>query len=173
MTDFIKAVDDEIARIKAELEADLRYQRLRELRKVRALYSPQRDHVTDSASNRTWTVETFRPDVFRKRTRSPERQRVIDAAKMYLSNRRGPVATREIFEHVRGLGIAIPGKDPLNNLSAMLSNSPEFVSQGREGWLLAGPARSAVLAIDPLDLGFIGTSQESPGSDGDVDGEAG
>ncbi len=35
------------------------------------------------------------------------------------------------------MGVQIGGNDPQNNLSAMLSNSPEFISNGRMGWILA------------------------------------
>jgi hypothetical protein len=44
-----------------------------------------------------------------------------------------PMKIREIFDSLNDAGIQIPGKVPMNNLSAHLSRSKKFVRQG-EGW---------------------------------------
>lgn len=72
----------------------------------------------------------------RKRPGSPERQAILDLAKAFLAPRLYPTTTMEIFEHI-SRQMEIPGKEPRNNLSAMLSNSSEFQSHGRAGWTLA------------------------------------
>lgn len=155
MADFLEALDGEIAKLEAELRADLRYRRLLELQRVRALYSESHDDTPRGVSGSVRLGTTLRPGgafdsglaqtVKRhRRAASPERQRALDAARMYLENRKGPVPTRVLFEHIEDLGIEIPGEKPLNNLSAMLSNSPDFESHGRAGWTRAGvPAEPA------------------------------
>lgn len=78
------------------------------------------------------------------RARSPERQAVIDAVKEYLRSqptdtfdRPLPVRTSVIYKHLQKIGVPVPGTSPQNNLSAMLSNDPDFKSNGRNGWTLA------------------------------------
>lgn len=51
----------------------------------------------------------------------------------------------EIFSAMTNAGLIIPGKDPRNNLSAMLSNSDEFVSTSA-GWVRAGSALAPKVA---------------------------
>ncbi len=76
------------------------------------------------------------------RSRSPERQAILDAAKLFLRtrpvvDRHYPCRTRWILEHLTALGIEVPGTNPINNLSAMLSNAPGFIAHGKRGWTLA------------------------------------
>lgn len=47
-----------------------------------------------------------------------------------------PVPTRTIVEAVQRAGIEIRGLVPLNAVSALLSRSDDFVSNGRAGWTL-------------------------------------
>ena len=67
------------------------------------------------------------------------KQRAIDAAALFLAGRDNtlPTATGTIFEHLRRAGVRIGGKDPKNNLSAILSSSGRFKANGRSGWTLA------------------------------------
>ncbi len=78
------------------------------------------------------------------RSRSPERQAILDATKEWLQTRPigiggvvPPYRTKWIYEHLTEAGISVPGANPINNLSAMLSNAPEFVAHGKRGWTLA------------------------------------
>jgi hypothetical protein len=48
-----------------------------------------------------------------------------------------PVPTKRIVEAVKARGVAIRGQNELNAVSALLSRSPAFVSNGRIGWTLA------------------------------------
>lgn len=60
----------------------------------------------------------------------------MELAELFLRNRSGPTPTREILDHIVALGGEIGGKEPVSNLSAMLSNSGRFQSHGRAGWTL-------------------------------------
>jgi len=129
-TNFIAALDAEIRDLESELEADPRYQKLRELKRVQDMYSGQ-----GSAS------VTQRPAPQRaapRRAGSPERKAILEKAKEFISGRNIPTTTAEIFDHVSRF-VEVPGEKPKNNLSAMLSNSDDFVSHGRAGWTLAEP----------------------------------
>lgn len=138
---FVAALEKEIEELESALKADLRYVRLTELRRVLDLYrSPSYPSV-----NTVPLVPAVGSEAPRIRRRvSPEREKILSAAKEYLGGKREPVPTREIYEHLQVLDIDVPGEVPQNNLSAMLSNSDEFLSQGRSGWLLRE-------AVDPVD----------------------
>jgi len=112
----------EIANLEEELEKDSRYVKLRELRRVRALYGARgrRQNLTRRRRGET----------------SPGRQAAIDAARQMLGGLKEPIKTAAIYERVKSLGIEIGGGDPRNHLSAMLSNHPDFMSHGRAGWTL-------------------------------------
>ena len=60
-------------------------------------------------------------------------ERAKQTARLYVANRAGPVPTADIYEHLTGLGVPIRGENPVNNLSAMLSNSGIFKANGRAG----------------------------------------
>lgn len=128
MADFTAALKAEIQEIENELKNDPRYKKLESLRSVLLLYQ----------SSGVATEKAGAPPV-RTITRVPSegRAKAIELARLYLRNRVGPTPTRDIYDHVVDNGAEIGGKDPVNNLSAMLSNSDEFQSNGRAGWTLA------------------------------------
>jgi hypothetical protein len=72
------------------------------------------------------------------RKRSPEREQALREAELFLNGKTVPVKTAEIYGMLQFKGIQITGEDPKSNLSAMLSNAPQFESHGRDGWTLAG-----------------------------------
>jgi hypothetical protein len=140
-TDFIPALDAEIAALEEGLAADPRYLKLRELRRVRELYTgnrPTDDLVARPRSN---------PLLRQRRAPSTHRQKILDHAKEFLRGRTEPTTTAMIFDAINPV-VEIPGENPRNNLSAMLSNSPEFSSHGRAGWTLASETTEA--ADNPL-----------------------
>ena len=147
--DLMDAVKAEIARLEKELEHDLRYRCLEHLRHVLALYGEASADVA-SAVSRGEVVERAADSAARAATRhrrvhrlpSPERARAMLAAKDFLVDRVNPISTRAIMEHLNSLGIEVPGIKPLNNLSAMLSNTDDFESHGRKGWTVRQPAAS-------------------------------
>ena len=134
-TDFVPALDAEIAALEAELAADPRYLKIRELRRVRELYSGNSPAPT-AVRQRTSPLQRQR------RAPSAQRQQILDHAEELLKGRTEPVTTAAIYDKISP-DIEIPGQNPKNNLSAMLSNSSRFVSHGREGWTLASETSEA------------------------------
>lgn len=146
---FIAALETEIASLESALSQDERFIRLRELRRVLSLYRGDGDSASRKENGgpssvlfaghgfagRTYAAENL---AARRggRQASPEREKALRAAATLISNSNGPVPTRDILEHLESIGITISGENPLNNLSALLSNSNKFVAQGRSGWVL-------------------------------------
>lgn len=157
---FVAALKTEIANLEAELERSLPYIRLQEARRMLALYEddrtvsvkrqgPQYENLAEQIADFANRLATPKTSPFTSRRGSPERAKALEAARLFLVNRTGePTTTAAIFEHVAGLGIEIGGKDPQNNLSAMLSNSPIFQSHGRSGWTLASPTQTILVDDD-------------------------
>ena len=144
---FTDAMDAEIGALEQALLHHPDYVKLVELRRIRALYGDapkprlKLNVATTSAGPAIGYANSgHRPEVQprpRRRTGSPERQAILDAAKAHLTGRQHPTPTIDIFEAIKDQ-VKIPGRVPRNNLSAMMSNSDEFVSHGRSGWTLAG-----------------------------------
>ena len=112
--------------------------------------------ATGSPVTRTKTV-TRKP--------SAEREAALQFARDFLDGKTTPTPTREIFAAMEDAEIGLAGANPMNNLSAMLSNSDEFNSHGRRGWVLAKDDPLAKLAGElDVDLGLSG---EGPSQDHD------
>lgn len=134
--EFTSALDDEIANLERELEQDVRYVRLRELKRLRQLYgkATSSQSVTHAEVQRA-ASEQDQPRHFVRRT-STARERALAAAKEYIGELNRIVPTREVLEHLATNGIEVGGATPLNNLSAMISTSGIFESHGRRGWTI-------------------------------------
>jgi hypothetical protein len=165
---FADEIDKEIKSLEQSLEADPRMQKIRELRRIRALYDRTQgamifghipakpmtfagggdalplktavntSSVSDEALFQGWMTHHLTRKPGGRRP-SPERLRAVSAAKKFVRGKIGPVPISAIFEHLCTLGITIKGSDPKNNLSAMLSNTEGFNSHGRSGWTLSEP----------------------------------
>jgi hypothetical protein len=151
-TDFSSALRAEIAELEAALEADLRFRRLTELRRILDLYPTEPHEHVASGWARAELVNKFAFALSPRQTAtgrkmSPERAKALEVAKLFLANRSGPTPTRDIYDHLLSLGLSIPGEVPVNNLSAMLSNSDEFFSHGRSGWSIRGPDTPISMAV--------------------------
>ena len=136
MSRFVAALDEEITELRAALENDIRYLRLKDLERVRReRYGDNLVEVDTSDAPAAASPRKSQAPPLRRT--SPERQKALEAARLFLVNHPGPVPTTRIYEHVVGLGITVAGTNPLNNLSAMLSNADTiFQSNGRSGWTL-------------------------------------
>lgn len=133
---FAEAMRTEIAGLETELTRDVRYIRLRELRKLLSLYGED-----DSYSNvKEPTVATAAPSAKRvrqsPRQTSPQRDNALSAVREFVISRKDVVPTRDILTHLLSIGINVSGAKPLNNLSAIISTSGEFEAHGRSGWTL-------------------------------------
>lgn len=131
MADFISALKAEIQEIEVALKADPRVRKLDSLRSVLSLYE---ESGMGGGQNQDLVASTTRTVT---RVPSEGRVKALELARLFLRNRVGPTPTRDIFDHIIANGGDIGGKDPVSNLSAMLSNSGEFLSNGRAGWTLA------------------------------------
>lgn len=135
--EFVRALDREIADLKAELAQDVRFVRYRELERIRQLYNDAasigatRAHSVGQEANESKRQAGRRP--------SPERARIIEAARAFVLEGSSPTPTTEVNDHLGSLGIVIGGANPLNNLSAMMSSSGLFQSHGRAGWTVRQP----------------------------------
>lgn len=132
-TDFVSALQTEVSALEKELLADPRYQKMVEAKRLLALYTGQRP---DSVASSIVVARSPAAPVRRAAPRSPVNQAILDTAAQFLAGRSAPTSTADVFDHVADRH-EVPGKNPKNNLSAMLSNSPRFQSHGRAGWTLA------------------------------------
>jgi hypothetical protein len=153
-TDFANALAIEIARLQAELDQDIRFRRLRQLTEALKLY--REGEEAELAAGPAGIVreaqresrQTNDASDHKKRRASPENERILDAVEGLTIPLGSPIQTRQILDHLRAIGIDVPGKNPLNNLSAMMSNSRRFVSHGRAGWMSKGSMPSQAAHVD-------------------------
>jgi hypothetical protein len=127
MAEFLSALTGEIAELEAELKTDPRFAKLQKLREILSLYSSDNGVVGKGAEGQQRTVT---------RVPSEARAKALELADMFLRNRTTPTPTREILDYIVSNGGEIGGQEPVSNLSAMLSNSETFQSNGRAGWTL-------------------------------------
>lgn len=134
-TDLVKALVAEIDALETALRNDPRWAKLEDAKRLLARYDPRApvssEHTIAPPAPRKTKGVTGRSS-----PRSPERQAILDAASEFIVGATAPVPTSDIFAFVSAR-MTIPGTVPKNNLSAMLSNSPRFISHGRAGWTLA------------------------------------
>jgi hypothetical protein len=136
MLDFVAALNQEIAELEQELQADPRHLRLEKLRELRRLYSqPKSISVGLSA------VLIGEPP--KGRPKSEAREKILAAAAEIIRGRTIPTSTADILAEIKAHDLAVHGKEPRNTLSAMLSNADQFKSHGRSGWTLVEPDQPA------------------------------
>ncbi len=132
---FVEAMRAEIASLEAELARDVRFIRLRELRKLTPLYGDDNHAETPKPA-----AATAMPSIARTRQSprqsSSERESALASSREYIISRGDVVPTRDILVHLAKLEIEVGGSNPLNNLSAILSTSGLFRAHGRQGWTL-------------------------------------
>lgn len=133
-TDFVKALQTEVVALEMELIGDPRYQKMVEAKRLLALYTGQNSVTAPTPPVFAVKIPVAPPK--RAAPRSPVNQAILDTAAQFLAGRAGPTSTADVFDYVAERH-EVPGKNPRNNLSAMLSNSPRFQSHGRTGWTLA------------------------------------
>lgn len=165
-SDFYRALEAEIAGLEASLNADPRFKKLNQLRRVRELY--EHDPAPGVRPDAKTAPEDFRPfhqDLKLQmpdrlppqnkggRRVSPERLKAMAYARELLGSRTIPTRTADILDYLEDHGVKIGGVDPLSNLSAMLSNTSGFKSHGRSGWTLDPLPENAEAADDVPEEG--------------------
>jgi hypothetical protein len=144
MAEFEKTLLAEIEALVADLAANpqdprlLKLQKLNDLAKVYGVTGASLNGAVISAAQKSRPATVQRP-----RASSASRQAILDRAKGLIALGGGePVPTVDLFDTISS-EMEIPGNNPKNNLSAMLSNSDEFISHGRAGWTLAETQRAS------------------------------
>jgi hypothetical protein len=143
MTEQTTPLDGEISQLRSDLAQDPRYTRLKQLERLRDAYlalptagaAPHPQPPTPTAQHNNGHAAEPRPTGGRRR--SPEREAAIRETRGLLAGKTEPTRISLIDAHLEEKGIRLNGNDPLNNLSALLSTSGQFVSHGRAGWTLS------------------------------------
>ena len=142
-TDFIEAMEAEIAAIEAELKADPKWVRLQSLKALRVLYGvpgatftkvekPERRNILQEiASSAEKRVKAHK----RGRAMSIERARALQMAKNFLDPVK-PMKTAELWPLLEAAGVTLGGENPQNNLASLLIRAEGIRSHGRAGWTL-------------------------------------
>jgi hypothetical protein len=125
MSRFVEALDSEIEALESALQADPRYMKLREAKRLRDVY------VGIDATPAAYTKSPEATKRFAGKSLE-----TINAVKVFLASELRPVPTMKIVEHLEILGIKYGGETPQNTVSSILSKSPDFTSNGRSGWTL-------------------------------------
>lgn len=158
--DFVAALDREIAGLEAELDADPRIAKLRKLKELRSGFYTQTSAIRFGAAS--VSPPQPRPDIIgypaavtttRVRRPIPDRDRILSISQAIIEIEGGPVPTISIYRSLVHQGIKLAGDKPVNNLSAILSNSGLFTANGRRGWTMreAGDNPNAVDELDETE----------------------
>ena len=160
--DFASAIRVEMEALEVELRGNAIY------RKIKALQGVLREYEAGESLQRSdHGVAKQKVNVAERRSpprrSSPARERAAEFVRNYLKDRVAPTPIRELFDAMLRDGVELGGKNPINNLSAILSMNDAFLSHGRSGWVLAtsGDQRSG----SPDVLRDPSGSAESRGED--------
>ncbi|WP_426010948.1 hypothetical protein [Caulobacter sp. DWR2-3-1b2] len=143
MTDLREAAVAELAALELSLASDPRYQKIKAIKDLLAVYGGHTPVSATPAPVRPVAYANAEAPVHPKNARlvlrrsNPDRERALNAAAEYIAERTLPTRTAEILTHLGELGIPVAGTVPLSNLSAMLHHSPLFQTHGRSGWTRA------------------------------------
>lgn len=129
MSDFIAALTAEIASLERELKMHPAYAKLREAKRLLAVYTGT--HTPEAAQTPPAPPRPSRPSA------SGISAEIISAVREHLAGRLHPTPTRALMDVLAQKGVEVSGSVPQNVVSSLLSKSPEFISHGRTGWTLA------------------------------------
>jgi hypothetical protein len=129
-TDFVAALDAEIAELERQLLAIPIFAKLSQLRCVRELY------VVSEESRGRATSGSGDMASRRDARASRKKEQLLQAAADKLEGRSVPTPTADLYASLTADGLEIPGQKPRNYLSALLSHNARFQSHGRAGWTL-------------------------------------
>jgi hypothetical protein len=169
MAGFLDHLMAEIQALEQSLAGDPRFVKLRELQRVRSLYESQPGVLSPDSPSLKGAGEPGQRRQPTPRTMTPETRAIVNAATEYVRNRLTPVPLRELYHEIAEVrGIPIGGKNPINNLSAMLWRYG-FRAEGRAGWRLQETKESA----DQSDSGDGEPQKETLFSAPRINGAAG
>lgn len=159
MSSFLTSIQNEILELEDEVARDPRIMKLQRLRELLALYesgdvSPLRGDAVGSSVMTGYATR-------KSPVRQPSETRLL-AEKFsaeYVAGRTVPTPTRELYDMLISRGVEVGGKQPISNLSAILSKSDKFRPVGRAGWLPVNGGSGDAAAynepeIETLDEGW-------------------
>ncbi len=76
----------------------------------------------------------------REARRSPQKAKLLAAARQHIMDVGRPVSTVDMLEFLKGQRFHIGGARPRNNLASMFSSSDLFVANGKLGWTVKDAA---------------------------------
>ncbi|ACK51496.1 hypothetical protein Msil_2573 [Methylocella silvestris BL2] len=141
---ILKAFDDEIGYLRDRLvkleKSRAHYVELMQVQSRENTVGTDLRNVTLSLSQETAVINRAVISGWKQlgsvARRGSNNQVVYDRVLKVLETFEEPVSTADLLRSLRAANIEIGGKDPRNTLSAMLSTSPLFQSNGRAGWTL-------------------------------------
>jgi|TARA_B100000378_G_scaffold257010_1_gene235110 hypothetical protein len=136
--DFVQHLQAEISALEAELAEHPAFKKLEALKHSLALYHGEQAPSRVVMPGMPGSQPATQPPV-RQRSRSSRsaiKERILKHVDGFFGDHDGPYTTGQIFDSVERAGLEVPGTNPRNNLSAMLSNSDDFVSTP-DGWVRA------------------------------------
>lgn len=159
--DIVSALDAEIAALTKELESHPAWAKREAALKLRTLYAQPSSPSTLKPN--TPKSEKRPAAALSRKARMAIKAQVLDVVDNYFGDSNGPYKTGHLYKVVTNSGLTVPGKDPRNNLSAMLSNSDSFESTP-DGWVRAGStsAPEVVGAADALTSAAPKSGGETP-----------
>lgn len=176
MTEFLDHLRAEMQALERSLESDPRYIKLRELKRVRALYegAPQ-VAIADSPERGETPARLPRERRPAPREMSPETKRVIAAAHELMDGRTDPFPLRALYHEIAEVrGVRVGGKSPINNLSAMLYRYG-FEAVGRTGWRVRQDVADDTTSSEPEpepDPGILFSAHAPNGAAHEIHGAA-
>ncbi|TBN48954.1 hypothetical protein EYF88_12655 [Paracoccus sediminis] len=168
--EFLSSMLAEIATLEDELLHDPRYLKLCKLRELHSLYESGIASAPLTEKGMTREAGDKRPLLPKEsQGRQPSELRVKAVALTagFLQGRTQPIPTRDIYAMLLDHGVDVGGKEPVSNLSAILSKSDEFRPIGRSGWVLNNDEPEPSLSTNESDAVDPDTNP-SVASDGQI-----
>ncbi|MEX2630086.1 MAG: hypothetical protein WD341_09125 [Tistlia sp.] len=154
MPDLIQTLEEEARLLEERLAVNRDFIKLREVNRLLALYKGDAEgRAPVAVAARAPSFAGGGPALpFPSAATGAQdpRKSALDAAAEILQGRADPTPVSEIYNAITQRGVELPGTQPKNNLSALLSRSPRFRAHGRAGWTLvsAGGDHAKEKAVD-------------------------
>lgn len=152
MSRFVDALNEEIADLERRLEADPTYMKLREARRLLAVYASTNSEVLRPPLVIANPGYVYTKPAHLTQPKAPPASGMgaaaLESAKRFLLNHSGPAPTMTLLDALAKEGITFGGKNPQNTLSSILSKSGDFKPNGRAGWTLVPPSGETKSADD-------------------------
>ena len=156
MSNFIIALDGEIAELEESLARDPRYIKLQEVKRLRALYSATESVVEAGVGSPVlppsadWGQRAVQPRDKPRQVLSGVSLEAVNATREYLAAQSKPIMTRDLLVYLERNGIKFGGASAQATLASILSRTPEFESKGgRVGWVLKSVGPTGGETVSP------------------------